>query len=258
VTIYLPGESWLHRLDPRVKLWFALLGMTISIFTAWHATLAAALILFHIVLLTGGVSLRQIGSVWRSLALIILLILIAQPLLLPGDGPALWALGPIRVTEVGLLAGLRYGLRVAAATFAALIPVLTTPMPKLVRGLEKVGLPYTLGMTIGLALRYLATIGDLYATISEAQQARGWDLSQRGTLKRARAAVPTLIALIVASLRLSDSLALGLAARGFGGQAAPGQPVRRTTLHDIALTRADWLAMAIAAVVFAGLALTAL
>jgi energy-coupling factor transport system permease protein len=111
----------------------------------------------------------------------------------------------------------------------------------------KLGLPYNLGMTIGLALNYLGTVGDLYTTVSDAQQARGWDLSQRGLIKRARAAVPTLIAVIIASLRLSDTLALGLAARGFG-LARP-----RTIYHDICMTRFDWATAALITLAFAAL-----
>ncbi len=255
---YVPGAGWLHRLDPRAKLWFAVLGIAACLLTPRLDVLAGLLALTQIVLLLDGLSARQLGGVWKSLGPLVLIILILQPVLMPGSGPALAQVGPLRLTSAGLGNGLRYALRLAAAAFAVLIPVMTTSTHTLVRGLEKLGLPYTWGMMIGLALRYLGTVGGLYSTIMEAQQARGLDLSERGLVKRARVAVPTLIALIVASLRLSDSLALGLAARGFGGQAAPGQAVRRTSLHDIVLTRADWLAMIIAVAVFAGLALAVL
>lgn len=67
--------------------------------------------------------------------------------------------------------------------------------------------------------------------------------------------MPTLVALIVATLRLSDSLALGLAARGFGLAARRGTP--RTTLHEITLRRADWLALAVTTAAFAAVLLAA-
>jgi energy-coupling factor transport system permease protein len=237
-SVYVPGESWLYRLDPRVKLWFALLGVLFCIFIPEPGALLGALLLTQVVLLLGRVPLRSVARLWRSLAPVLLIIMVMQPLLLPGPGPDLWRLGPLRITGFGLLTGLRYTLRVAVAAFAALIPILTTPINTLVRGLQKVGLSYSWAMTIGMALRYLETIGDLYTTISQAQEARGWDLSQGGLVKRTRAAVPTLIALIIASLRLSDALALGLAARGFGVNR------QRTYRHDIALSSLDWLVLA--------------
>lgn len=244
---YVPGEGLLYGIDPRVKLWFSALAVGLCVAVARVDVLTGVLILTHVVLLAGGVRPRHLLRVWGALAPLIVVILILQPLLAPGAGPALAVLGPLRITSAGLLTGLRYGLRIAAAAFAVLVPILTTPINLLVRALEKIGLPYTWALTVGLALRYLGTIGDLYTTISEAQQARGWDLSQVGFVRRVKGAVPTLIALIVASLRLSDSLALGLAARGFGLSSAR----RRTYFRDIAFRRVDWIALAAVTAVFA-------
>jgi energy-coupling factor transport system permease protein len=169
-----------------------------------------------------------------------------QPLMTVGEIP-LVQIGPVRITWEGIRAGLIYGLRLAAVTFVMLIPFATTPTPKLARGMVKLGMPYTLGMTVALALNYLGTVGNLYTIVSDAQQARGWDLSQRGVIKRAHAAVPTLIAVIIASLRLSDTLALGLAARGFG----LSRP--RTIYRDIRMTRFDWAAAVICTLAFAAI-----
>jgi energy-coupling factor transport system permease protein len=96
-------------------------------------------------------------------------------------------------------------------------------------------------MMIGLAVHYLGTLGTKYSSILEAQQARGLDLAGRGLLKRARAFVPVLVALVIASLRLSDTLSLGLAARGFG------MPGPRTYLYDLRLRWADWLTLGLCA-----------
>src|SRR5687768_10050743 len=118
------GRSWLYTLDPRTKLWFGVLAITLLIITANLPILIAILIASHLILLFGGVPLRQIASVWRGLLLIVLIILILQPLIVPGDGPALWRLGPIRVTEEGLLNGVRYALRLSASAFALAVTLL--------------------------------------------------------------------------------------------------------------------------------------
>jgi energy-coupling factor transport system permease protein len=177
--------------------------------------------------------------------------MVFQPVIAGGTSEILWRIGPVAVTRAGLLTGLRYALRLAGAAFALSLAIATTPVNLLVRGLQKVGLPYPWALTVGIALRYLGTLGTLYTQISEAQQARGWDVSEGGAIRRVRAAVPTLVALIVASLRLSDSLALGLAARGFG---LAGR-VKRSTLHDITLGWRDWLVMGLSTGAFVGLLL---
>ncbi|MBN1310818.1 MAG: energy-coupling factor transporter transmembrane protein EcfT, partial [Anaerolineae bacterium] len=216
VGIYTSGDSWLYRLDPRVKMWFAVLGVVVCLLVPRPVTMLGVLTISHLMLIAGGLPIARLGRLWRNLAPLVLVILILQPLLTPGSGAVIAQIGPLRITREGLLVGVLYALRVAAAAFVVLVPILTTPINTLVRGMQKLGLPYNWGMTVGLAMRYLGTISDLYTSISESQQARGWDVSQNGLVKRARAAVPTMIALIIASLRLADTLALGMAARGFG------------------------------------------
>lgn len=246
VGVYTSGDSWLYRLDPRAKLWFAVLGVAACLLVPRLAALIGVLAIAHLVLIAGGLPIRQIGRLWRSLAPLVVVILILQPLFASGSGAVLAQVGPVRITQAGVMLGVLYALRVAAAAFVVLVPILTTPINTMVRGLQKLGLPYTWGLTIGLALRYLGTIGELYTTISESQQARGWDASTGGLVKRARAAVPTVIALIIASLRLADTLALGMAARGFGLERS------RTWRQDIRMSRADWAALATMTAGFVG------
>jgi energy-coupling factor transport system permease protein len=245
VGFYTPGDSWLYRLDPRPKLWLSALGIGLCLLTARLDLLAAALGIAHLVLLAGGLAPGKLALVWRRVLIILIVILVLQPIISPGPEPPLAQFGPLRITTSGLVLGLRYALRVAAAAFFTLIPIMTTPINVLVRGLQKLGLPYAWGAAIGLALRYLGTIGDLYTTIGEAQAARGWDPASGGPIRRARAAIPSLIALVIASLRLIDSLALGMAARGYGLD----RP--RTWRQDIAMAGPDWLAVAFSTLIFA-------
>jgi len=247
VGFYVPGETWLYRLDPRAKLWIALLGIGLCLITARLELLASGLLIAHLVLMLGGLPAGKLIQVWRRMALLLAVILILQPLLSPGADPAILQAGPLRITQSGILLGCRYALRVAAAAFFVLIPIMTTPINRLVRGMQKVGLPYVWGAAIGLALRYLGTIGELYEQISQAQAARGLDAESGNVLQRVRNAVPTLIALVIASLRLIDSLALGMAARGFGLRR------ERTWRGDITMSAVDWAAVGFSTAVFAAL-----
>ncbi len=244
------GDSFLHRLDPRAKLWFALIGVAACLFLRDPLPLAAILALTHLLLVAvGRISMPALGGLWKGIAPLLLMILLLQPFFSPGEEAALVMLGPLRLTLNGLLVALTFALRTAAIAFVAMLPVLTTPLDKIVRGLEKIGLPYTWSLTIGLALRYLTTLFALYTTIRQAQQARGWTPEARGFFERSRAFLPTLVALIIAALRLSDSLAMGLVARGLNVQA------KRTHLHDIAMRPADWGFMLLSSIVISAIAL---
>ena len=245
--LYLPRDSWLHRLDPRAKLWAVLLAGTAGLLYRQIGVLAGMLLLTHLVLLSARIPVSRIGWLWRRLAPLLVMILILQPVFVPGPGPDLLSLGPLRLTVHGILEGVSFALRAATLAFMAATLLLTTDPNDLVQGLSKLGLPYSWGLTVGLALRYLPTTYGLYVTINEAQQARGWIVGKGNLLERGRSYLPILVATIIAALRLSDGLALALAARGLD------YPARRTVLHEIRMRAVDWLVIGGAAVAFAGL-----
>ncbi len=245
--LYLPGDSWLHCLDPRAKLAVVLLGGAIGLMFRQIGVLVGLLFFTHLMLFSARIPADRIRGIWRGLIPLLVLILVLQPLFVPGPGPDLWHLGPLRLTVAGLLEGVSFALRAASLAFVAVVLLLTTDPMELVRGFVRLGLPYPWGLTMGLAIHYIPTTAGLFIAVSEAQQARGWIVGQGNLLKRARSYVPILVATIIAALRLSDGLGLALAARGLG------YPVRRTTVHDIHFTWADWLTVALVAVVFGAL-----
>jgi len=242
--LYLPGHSWLHRLDPRAKLWMVGLAVLVGLLFRQIAVLSGLLLLSHLALLTAGIPLVHVGRLWRRLLPLLAMILILQPLFSSGGSPPLFHLGPVSVTADGVLTGLSFALRMAALAFVAAALLLTTESAALVQGLVKLGLPYPWGLTVGLAIRYLPTTYGLFVSIKEAQQARGWIVGQGGLIRRARSYVPILVATIIAALRLSDHLGLALAARGLG------YPAQRTVRRDLHFSPADWLAVALTTLAF--------
>ena len=251
LDLYLPGRSWLHRLDPRAKLWMVGLAVLVGVLFHDITVLAGLLLSSHLALLTAGIPPAHLGRLWRRLAPLLTMILILQPLFSSGSGPALFRLGPVAVTAEGIWIGASFALRMAALAFTAAALLWTTESGTWVQGLVKLGLPYPWGLTVGLAIRYLPTTYGLFVSIQEAQQARGWIVGQGGLIRRARSYVPILVATIIAALRLSDQLGLALAARGLG------YPARRTVRRDLCFSGADWLAVALATLAFGGLLLCA-
>jgi energy-coupling factor transport system permease protein len=234
-------------MDPRAKIWAVLLAGLAGMMFQQIAVLFLLLLLAHLALLSARIPWDRIRWLWARIAPLLIMILILQPLFTPGPGPALFQLGPIRITIFGLLAGVSFALRAATLAFIAAVLFMTTDTTQLVQGLVKMGLPYTWGLTVGLAVRYLPTTYGLFVTVKEAQQARGWLMGQGPLLRQVRAYLPILVATIIAALRLSDSLGLALAARGLG------YPARRTTLHDIHFRTMDWLAAGVVTATFFGL-----
>jgi energy-coupling factor transport system permease protein len=237
--LYVPRQSWLHRLDPRTKLLVALTGMVICLFFQRTEVLAGVLASSHLLLLLAHVPGERVRWLWKRMLPLTVMIMVLQPFFASGtESHLLWRVGPLRWTEAGVLSGVVSALRVNAMAFVAAGMLFTTEPTLLVRGLVKLGLPYEWGLTASLAIRYLPTTYGLYQSIHESHQARGWDPGRGSYLRRIRSHLPMLVAVMIAALRMSDNLGMALAARGFGA------PYRRTTLRDIRLRPVDWAVMA--------------
>lgn len=236
--LYVSRDSWLNQLDPRTKLAFVGVSFTLLLMSSHLALLAGYLVAVHLLLWVAHVPSDRIRWLWRQMWPLTLLILLLWPLFYPTGEPVLWALWRVRITLPSLLQGLSAALRVNGLAFAVFVLLVSTDQARLVQGLVRLGVPFEWGLALAIALRYLPVLYGVYGTIGDAQRARGWAAEQGSLVTRLRAYAPTLVALVIAALRLSDTLTLALAARGF----RPGHP--RTTRHPLHLRRADWWCVA--------------
>jgi len=235
--LYAPGDSWLHRLDPRVKLILSALAALLVLLWSSLLLLLIALILSHVLLALARYPHRLVSGVWRTLAPLLILIVLLWPLFDRRGEPVILALGPLTLTGEAFLRGLATASRIAALSFTLLLWLGTTDQRALVRSLVRLGVPVSLGMALTIGLRFIPIFASMFQTVSEAFQARGLDLPPGG-LRRIRAMLPILVAALVTALRMSEQLGWTLAARGVGA------PVRRTTLHDLRMQLVDWLVLA--------------
>lgn len=245
--LYVPRESWLHRLDPRTKMAFVAASFAILL-PADHIILVLGyLVTVHLLLWSGRIPARRITWLWRRMWPLTLLILLLWPLSHPVGAPVLIDWWRLRITLPGVVQGLLAALRVNGLAFAVFVLLLTTDQTALVQGLVRLGLPFEWGLTLALGLRYLPLLHGTYGTITDAQRARGWTPEREGPLRRLLAYRPTLIALVIAALRLTDRLTYALAARGF----RPGHP--RTIRRPLRLRRIDRICLAVLALLTAAL-----
>lgn len=241
LDFYVHRESWLHRLDPRVKLWGMLLGFITAFLLPYAAAQGALLLGLHLLLLANHIPWDALRRLWRQMALLIVLILVLQPFFAP-SGTVLVTIGPLRLTVGGLTEAALFATRtmVIAVIVGALL--FTTDQRALVQSFVRLGLPYTWGLTFSLTLRFLPAIQQLFMTVREAQAARGW-VAEGNLFRRFREYLPVLVAVIIGTLRMSDRLTLALAARGLAAPASAGtsEPLQRTVWRDLHMRRTDWM-----------------
>ena len=214
--LYLPRPSWLHRLDPRVKLIFLLAG-TVLLLTFQNLFICLAWALFNQVLfISAKVPLAQVRNVWLIMLPLTILVALTWPLA-NQEGDVVWfALWAIRITPLAVAHGLALAVRLNALAQIYFLLLFTTDQMTLVRGLVALGVPFDWGLTLAIALRYIPAFFGTFQVITEAQQARGLRLNQGNWLNRLRAYRPILVAMIINSLRGMENLARALEARAFG------------------------------------------
>jgi energy-coupling factor transport system permease protein len=245
--LYVRGSTWLHGLDPRVKLAFVL-ETSVLLFvwpSVWSAT--AGIALCGLLLWSARVPGTQAVRVVRTMGPVMTLVFAVTALFTPPGSESQWLrLGPLAVTPGSVAFGVMLALRLLALALIISLWLFTTDQATMVRGFLGLRLPYSWGLTLALALRYLPVFAGLFEQVREAQQARGLDLEQGNIWRRLRLHRPVLISMIILAVRQSEQLGWALEARALG---APG--VRRSVYRPLRMQPPDWLALATILVTFA-------
>ena len=235
VDFYSPGESWLHRVDARVKLLFVFCALVLSILNKNLWLMLAALLGLVLLHLSARTPWSRLRFIWRTILPVALLMLTLRVIFYP-QGEPLFAVWLVRVTPTAIAQGIVLAARLLTMALVVFAWLYTTSQTDLVQSLVRLGLPHEYGLVLALALRYIPTFQGIFNQISEAQQARGLDFSQQKGWRRVRAMMPIFVSMIISSLRTSQQLALALEARGYGRKRS-----RRTVLVGLRYRPVDYL-----------------
>ncbi|MFO8068926.1 MAG: energy-coupling factor transporter transmembrane protein EcfT [Alkalibacterium sp.] len=221
---YIPGDSLIHRLDPRTKL-IGAISFIIIIFLAnnWISYLALIAFVLTAVKLSGIDPKFFINGV-KPLIWLIMFTVILQ--ILFTSGQTIWfKFGPIIISQEGVLNGVYIFFRFVLIIFMSTILTLTT-MPLsltdaiefLLRPLSAVKVPvHEIALMLSIALRFVPTLMDETEKIMNAQRARGIDFGEGNIYEQMKSIVPLLIPLFVSSFNRAEELATAMEARGYKG-----------------------------------------
>lgn len=249
---FIPGDSLLHRLDPRTKV-VAVLGAAMSVLAAanWQGfTLAAGLTLTAMAL--SGLPVRIFLGGLRSLWVLLAITFLIQILLTPGE--TLIGSGPLKISREGLAAGGEIFLRLALLILTASLLTLTTSPINLTAGLESIlsplrrlGVPaHELAMMMTIALRFVPTLLQEAEIVVKAQRSRGAGFAAGGPAGWARSLLPLFVPLFAGALRRAEDLATAMEARCYRGGA------NRTRMRDLTLNRPDYATLGVTLAVLGG------
>ncbi len=236
--LYVRRNTWLHRLDPRVKLVFVVEGTLLTFLWPTVLTALGLSVLCIFLMWRAQVPLRSILRIGRVMLPLVAVVFLLTALFGGGSDPALISLWLLRLTAESLGQAAVLVTRLLALALLAFLWLFTTDQASMVRGFVALRMPYEWGLTLALALRYLPIFAGLFEQVRDAQQARGLDLEGGGFWSRLAAYRPVLVAMVISALRNSEHLGWALEARGLG---AAG--VRRSVFRPLHLRRADILTL---------------
>lgn len=243
---YFPGNSFVHRLDPRTKI-LATIIYIIAIFFAQTplsygilSAFAAAVILVS--RLPWLMVLRSLKPIW----IIVVLTMLIHMFTAPGE-QVIFTWKFFSVTQEGLDLGWKMAVRLvllllfsSVLTFTTSPIVLTDGIENLLRPFKSIGVPaHELAMMMTIALRFIPTLLEETDRIMKAQTARGADFANGNILQRMKNMLPILVPLFISAFRRADELAIAMEARCYRGGEG------RTRMHELSYTGRDYVAFSL-------------
>ena len=220
---FFPGDTIVHRLDPRSKLILVIVYIVTLFSAKWFVTYGLVLLVLAAII---GLSRIQIKTILKSLKpLLFIIILTAVLNLFYTPGRELVTFWIFTVTEEGIFSAVFMALRITmliAGTFMLTYttsPIaLTDGLEQLLNPLKKIKVPvHELAMMMCIALRFIPTLIEETDKIMSAQKARGADFESGSLLSRAKALIPILVPLFISSFRRADELAMAMECRCYHG-----------------------------------------
>jgi energy-coupling factor transport system permease protein len=236
---YYPGDSFIHRLDPRIKIIATVLYIIeLFIVNSFMGFGVCAIVLFAAVALS-KVPLSFIMRGLKPILIILLFTFFLNIFML--DGKILWQWGFLKITDNGLYTAVFMSIRLILLIIgSSLLTLATTPISltdgieRLLTPLQKIGVPtHEIAMMMSIALRFIPTLLEETDKIMKAQQARGADFESGTIFARAKSLIPILVPLFVSAFRIAQDLAMAMEARCYRGGKG------RTRLHEMKMKARD-------------------
>ena len=237
---YFPGNSLLHRFDPRSKILFTVLFIAAIFLCKGLVSYGITLL---ILLMMIGISKVQPRVFLKGMKPVVFIVVCTAILnLFYTSGTVLWSWGILKITEEGIWKAGFMVLRILMLIACTLLltyttsPILLTDgLEKLLRPLKKLNFPvHELSMMMSIALRFIPTLIQETDKIISAQKARGADFDSGNLIQKAKALVPILIPLFISSFRRAEELAIAMECRCYHGDEG------RTSLRQLRYAGRDY------------------
>ena len=221
---YYPGDSFLHKMDARVKMVLSLVYLICIFFIQSFFGFGVIFVLLALIVAVSKVPVRSVlKSITPILILLIFTTLLNLFFNLEGETLVQWWI--FRITTGGLIFSAKMILRLVLLVMGmSMLTLTTTPVDltaaieSLLKPLNVVHFPvHELAFIMSIALRLIPSIMEETDRIIRAQKARGADFESGNIFKRAKAFIPILIPMFIGAFKRAEELAVAMDARCYKG-----------------------------------------
>jgi ABC-type cobalt transport system, permease component CbiQ and related transporters len=248
---FFPGETFVHKLDPRMKLVLTTVYIVMLFLAGNIWALLVSVVFLMIAYPLSRLSGRMVIRSVRPIFIIITITAVLNMFFVGGN--VLWSWWRFAITDQGIYNAVMIVLRIVSLvvgtsllTYTTSPIALTDAIERLLNPLKKLKMPvHELAMMMTIALRFIPTLMEETEKIMSAQKARGADMESGNLMQRIKALIPILVPLFVAAFRRADELALAMECRCYHGGEG------RTRMTILTMSWRDWTAALFMAVLLA-------
>ncbi len=253
---YLPGNSVVHRLDPRTKIFLMAIYIAIVFVVKTLPVFLLPVVLLVAIFLFAQVPASYFFSALKPMKWLLVFMFVIN--LFATQGETVWFQWKfIRLTQEAVEQAGFLTLRLILLVSGTSILTLTTSPIALTDGLEKLMAPlrklrfpsHELAMMMTIALRFIPTLMEETDRIQKAQMARGADFESGNIFQRAKSMIPVLVPLFVSAFRRADELAMAMESRCYHGGEG------RTRMRELHFHARDLIATLLLTAILAGILL---
>lgn len=241
---FVPGNSILHRADPRTKFVLTFVYMIAVIIAENFVAYSAAIIFVCATYLCAKINITKIIKSLKPLLIMMMITVVLNVLFYKGENVLLdfWK---ITIYKEGIFFAVKMLLRIVLLVLGSSVLMYTTTSVMLTDGIEsllsplkKIHFPaHEIAMMMSIALRFIPTFVDETDRIMKAQKARGSDFDSKNLIQKIKSYIPILIPLFISAWRKAEDLATAMNARCYrGGEGRTKFKVLRFTYIDLLLT----------------------
>ena len=213
ISLYVDKDTYLTRMHPFTKLCYIFTAIVASL-VAGKLWAFAAFIGISLVMLISGKIIRKVFPLIAFSFTILITIFLIHGLFNHENATLLFAAGPLKFYQEGMLYALRISLNVLNMLLAFAVFVLTTRPVELVEDLERIGFSPKIGYVVSSVFQIVPQMSGTMNTIMDAQRSRGLE-TEGSLLTRAKSFLPLISPVVMSSLINTRERAIALEIRGF-------------------------------------------